>query len=82
MSKETAAGLQAERKWLQKTCAQRAPSGSVASQIGAFELWNDAQAKLDGLTLLVGQLNSLASQVTTQASVGGYIVDNVRAPDR
>jgi hypothetical protein len=41
--------------------------------------WNEAQAKLDAVTLGVGQLNSLASQVTTQASVAGYLVDNVRA---
>jgi len=41
--------------------------------------WNAAQAKLDAITLGVGQLNSLASQVTTQASVAGYLVDNVRA---
>jgi hypothetical protein len=41
--------------------------------------WNEAQAKLDAVTVGVGQLNSLASQVTTQASVAGYLVDNVRA---
>jgi len=41
--------------------------------------WNEAQAKLDAVTLGVGQLNSLASQVTTQASVAGYLIDNVRA---
>jgi hypothetical protein len=41
--------------------------------------WNEAQAKLDAVTLGVGQLNSLASQVTTQASVAGYLLDNVRA---
>ena len=33
----------------------------------------------DAITLAVGTLNSLASQVTTQASVAGYLVDNVRA---
>ena len=31
------------------------------------------------MTLGVGQLNSLASQVTTQASVAGYLLENVRA---
>jgi outer membrane murein-binding lipoprotein Lpp len=41
--------------------------------------WNEAQAKLDSVTVGVGQLNSLASQVTTQASVAGYLLDNVRA---
>lgn len=41
--------------------------------------WNEAQAKLDAVTMGVGQLNSLASQVTTQASVAGYLLDNVRA---
>lgn len=41
--------------------------------------WNEAQAKLDAVTVGVGQLNSLASQVTTQASVAGYLLDNVRA---
>jgi TolA-binding protein len=40
--------------------------------------WNEAQAKLDAVTVGVGQLNSLASQVTTQASVAGYLLDNVR----
>ena len=41
--------------------------------------WNDAQSKLDAITVSLGQLNSLATQVTTQASVAGYLVDNVRA---
>ncbi len=41
--------------------------------------WNDAQGKLDAVTVGVGQLNSLASQVTAQASVAGYLLDNVRA---
>jgi hypothetical protein len=40
--------------------------------------WNQAQAKLDAVTMGVGQLNSLASQVTTQASVAGYLLENVR----
>jgi hypothetical protein len=41
--------------------------------------WNQAQARLDAITIDVGHLNSLASQVTTQASVAGYLLDNVRA---
>jgi hypothetical protein len=41
--------------------------------------WNEAQARLDTVTMGVGKLNSLASQVTTQASVAGYLLDNVRA---
>ena len=41
--------------------------------------WDQAQARLDAITLGVGQLNSLTSQVTTQASVAGYLVDNVCA---
>lgn len=41
--------------------------------------WNQAQARLDAVTMGIGQLNSLASQVTTQASVAGYLIDNIRA---
>jgi hypothetical protein len=41
--------------------------------------WNSAQAKLDGVTVTVGTLNSLATQVTTEASVAGYLLENVRA---
>ena len=39
---------------------------------------NAAQGRLDAVTLAVGTLNSLASQVTTQASVTGYLLENVR----
>ena len=39
---------------------------------------NAAQGRLDAVTLAVGTLNSLASQVTTQASVAGYLLENVR----
>jgi hypothetical protein len=57
----------------------RLQAGTTPGNPELVQQWTDAQAKLDGITLLVGQLNSLASQVTTQASVAGYIVDNVRA---
>jgi len=57
----------------------RLQAGTTPGNPELVAQWNEAQAKLDAITVLVGQLNSLASQVTTQASVAGYIVDNVRA---
>jgi hypothetical protein len=57
----------------------RLQAGTTPGNPELVAQWNDAQAKLDAITLGVGQLNSLASQVTTQASVAGYLVDNVRA---
>jgi hypothetical protein len=57
----------------------RLQAGTTPGNPELVAQWNDAQAKLDAITVAVGQLNSLASQVTTQASVAGYLVDNVRA---
>jgi hypothetical protein len=64
---------------LVRTISGRLQSGTTPGNPDLVAQWNDAQAKLDAVTLGVGQLNSLASQVTTQASVAGYLVDNVRA---
>lgn len=57
----------------------RLQAGTTPGNPELVAQWNEAQAKLDGVTMGLGQLNSLASQVTTQASVAGYLVDNVRA---
>lgn len=57
----------------------RLQAGTTPGNPELVAQWNEAQSKLDNITLSVGQLNSLASQVTTQASVAGYLVDNVRA---
>ena len=42
-------------------------------------LWNDAQLHLDRITGDIGGLNSLATQVTTQASVAGHLLDTIRS---
>lgn len=57
----------------------RLQTGTTPGNPELVNQWNAAQAKLDAATLGVGQLNSLASQVTTQASVAGYLLENVRA---
>jgi len=57
----------------------RLQSGTTPGNPELVQQWNEAQSRLDAITVQVGVLNSLASQVTTQASVAGYIVDNVRA---
>jgi len=57
----------------------RLQAGTTPGNPELVSQWNQAQARLDAITMDVGQLNSLASQVTTQASVAGYLVDNVRA---
>jgi hypothetical protein len=57
----------------------RLQGGTTPGNPELVSQWNQAQARLDAITMGVGQLNSLASQVTTQASVAGYLVDNVRA---
>lgn len=41
--------------------------------------WNQAQAHLDKMTGDIGVLNSLATQVTTQASVAGHLLDTIRS---
>ncbi len=57
----------------------RLQTGTTPGNPDLVNQWNAAQAKLDAMTLGVGTLNSLASQVTTQASVAGYLLENVRA---
>lgn len=57
----------------------RLQTGTTPGNPELVNQWNSAQAKLDDATLGVGQLNSLASQVTTQASVAGYLLENIRA---
>lgn len=57
----------------------RLQAGTTPGNPNLVNDWNAAQAKLDEVTLGVGTLNSLASQVTTQASVAGYLLENVRA---
>jgi hypothetical protein len=57
----------------------RLRTGTTPGNPELVDQWNEAQARLDAITVSVGQLNSLASQVTTQASVAGYLIDNVRA---
>ena len=57
----------------------RLQAGTTPGNPELVAQWNDAQARLDSITVQLGMLNSLASQVTTQASVAGYLVDNVRA---
>ena len=57
----------------------RLQAGTTPGNPELVAQWNEAQTKLDAVTMGLGQLNSLASQVTTQASVAGYLVDNVRA---
>lgn len=57
----------------------RLQSGTTPGNPELVNQWNAAQARLDAITLGVGTLNSLASQVTTQASVAGYLLENVRA---
>ena len=57
----------------------RLQTGTTPGNPELVNQWNAAQAKLDDATLGVGRLNSLATQVTTQASVAGYLLENVRA---
>ncbi|HTR85400.1 MAG TPA: hypothetical protein VMI56_13045 [Reyranella sp.] len=64
---------------LVSSISARLQTGTTPGNPELVDQWNNAQAKLDAITLGVGQLNSLTSQVTTQASVAGYLIDNVRA---
>lgn len=64
---------------LVNTITSRLQAGTTPGNPNLVNDWNAAQAKLDAVTLGVGTLNSLASQVTTQASVAGYLLENVRA---
>ena len=57
----------------------RLQAGTTPGNPELVAQWNDAQARLDSITVQLGMLNTLATQVTTQASVAGYLVDNVRA---
>jgi len=56
----------------------RLQAGTTPGNPHLVNQWNAAQGRLDAVTLAVGTLNSLASQVTTQASVAGYLLENVR----
>jgi|LNFM01.1.fsa_nt_gb hypothetical protein len=56
----------------------RLQAGTTPGNPDLVNQWNAAQGRLDAVTLAVGTLNSLASQVTTQASVAGYLLENVR----
>ena len=56
----------------------RLQAGTTPGNPDLVNQWNAAQGRLDAVTLGVGTLNSLASQVTTQASVAGYLLENVR----
>jgi len=64
---------------LMGTITSRLQAGTTPGNPELVAQWNDAQAKLDAITVQIGVLNTLATQVTTQASVAGYLVDNVRA---
>lgn len=64
---------------LTNSITSRLQAGTTPGNPNLVNDWNAAQAKLDDVTLGVGTLNSLASQVTTQASVAGYLLENVRA---
>ena len=64
---------------LTNAITSRLQAGTTPGNPNLVNDWNAAQAKLDDVTLGVGTLNSLASQVTTQASVAGYLLENVRA---
>ncbi len=70
---------QAAYSGLTNGITSRLQAGTTPGNPDLVNQWNAAQAKLDAMTLSVGQLNSLASQVTTQASVAGYLLENVRA---
>ena len=58
--------------------ASRLQAGTTPGNPDLVNQWNAAQGRLDAVTLGTGTLNSLASQVTTQASVAGYLLENVR----
>lgn len=60
----------------------RLQAGTTPGNPDLVNQWNAAQGRLDAVTIGVGTLNSLASQVTTQASVAGYLLENVRATYR
>lgn len=64
---------------LVRNITSRLTAGTTPGNPELVDQWNEAQARLDAVTMGVGQLNSLASQVTTQASVAGYLLDNVRS---
>jgi len=57
----------------------RLQAGTTPGNPDLVRQWNEAQSRLDTVTVGVGQLNSLASQVTTQASVAGYLLDTIRS---
>lgn len=59
--------------------AARLQAGTTPANPELVGRWNEAQGHLDKVTADLGQLNSLAVQVTTQATVAGNVLDTVRA---
>lgn len=59
--------------------AARLQAGTTPANPELVGRWNAAQGHLDRITGDLGQLNSLAVQVTTQATVAGNVLDTVRA---
>ena len=59
--------------------AARLQAGTTPANPELVGRWNEAQGNLDKITADLGQLNSLAVQVTTQATVAGNVLDTVRA---
>lgn len=57
----------------------RLQAGTTPGNPDLVNQWNSAQGRLDAVVMGVGTLNSLATQVTTEASVAGYLLENVRA---
>jgi hypothetical protein len=53
--------------------------GTTPNNPELVDRWNTGQAHLDKITGDIGILNSLASQVTTQASVAGHLLDTIRS---
>ena len=59
--------------------ASRLQVGTTPANPELVGRWNIAQGHLDKITGDIGVLNSLATQVTTQASVAGHLLDTVRS---
>lgn len=59
--------------------SSRLSTGTTPGNPELVSRWNQAQSHLDRITGDIGGLNSLASQVTTQASVAGHLLDTIRS---
>jgi hypothetical protein len=59
--------------------AGRLSVGTTPANPELVSRWNTAQSHLDKITGDIGGLNSLATQVTTQASVTGHLLDTIRS---